>query len=199
MKAFGFLIAAACIVGAAAAAEPVAMVTDLKGSVTQSAQKAERLALLSYLEPGARLRLDAGASLVITYFARATQVALAGPAEALVEAGGVRMLSGAPPQIRSLDAASAGAAKKFEPLQRDRLAMATFQMRGAKPRPQADAATAKRLAAARPAPGAPFSERLLYAVQLETAGLADEARQAWAALAKERPDDPGLKEWLERR
>ena len=63
--------------GAVCTAEPVAMVTDLKGSVIQSAQKPQSLALLSYLEPGVRLRLDAGASLVITYFTRAMQVALA--------------------------------------------------------------------------------------------------------------------------
>jgi hypothetical protein len=61
-----------------------------------------------------------------------------------------------------------------------------------------DAAAARRIAAARPKPGARFSERLLFAAQLETEGLAHESRQAWRELAKERPDDPTLKRWAQR-
>jgi hypothetical protein len=61
-----------------------------------------------------------------------------------------------------------------------------------------DAPTARRVAAARPKPGAAFSERLLFAAMLETEGLANEAQRAWRELAKERPDDAGLRQWAER-
>ncbi|HXF67740.1 MAG TPA: hypothetical protein VNK67_13725 [Burkholderiales bacterium] len=51
-------------------------------------------------------------------------------------------------------------------------------------------AQAERL---RPAPGAPFSERVAYALWLEQMELKDEARKYWRALAAERPDDSKLK------
>src|SRR5882762_7337951 len=122
-KFFLFLMMACTV----RAAEPVAMVTDLKGNVTHTVDgKPASLGLLAYLESGTRLRLDPGASAVVTFFSRPVQVTLAGPAEALVEDAGVRVLRGAMPQMRELDPARSGAARKLEPLQRDRLAMATF-------------------------------------------------------------------------
>jgi hypothetical protein len=185
------------------AAEPVAMVTDLKGNVTHTVDgKPAPLGLLAYLEPGTRLRLDAGARAVVTFFSRPVQVTLAGPAEALVEDGRARMLRGAPPQVRELDAARSGAARKLEPLQRERLAMATFHMRSTQPTvpcTSSDSSKTKRVATARPKPGAAFSDRVLYAALLETEGLACEAQEAWTALAKERPEDPTLKQWAERK
>jgi len=45
-----------------------------------------------------------------------------------------------------------------------------------------------RLAQARPSADAPFADRLLYALQLQDAGADADAREAWAALARERPD-----------
>lgn len=53
--------------------------------------------------------------------------------------------------------------------------------------------TVKRMARQKPKADAPFSERLLYAAQLETEGLAHEAAQQWHALAAERPQDAVLK------
>lgn len=57
-----------------------------------------------------------------------------------------------------------------------------------------DEASANAIAAQRPAPGANFSERLLYASLLEEAGLKLAALAYWKALANERPDDEMLQE-----
>jgi len=48
--------------------------------------------------------------------------------------------------------------------------------------------------AQRPQAGAPFSERVLYAVFLEEKGFKYDARRIWRELAKERPDDAVAKE-----
>lgn len=45
----------------------------------------------------------------------------------------------------------------------------------------------------RPAPNAPFSERVVYATWLGQAGMRDEARGYWKELSAERPDDPNLR------
>jgi hypothetical protein len=45
----------------------------------------------------------------------------------------------------------------------------------------------------RPAPNAPVSERVTFAVWLEQVALRDEARRYWKALAAERPDEDRLK------
>ena len=44
----------------------------------------------------------------------------------------------------------------------------------------------------RPADGAAFSDRLVYALWLEQVGATGEARQMWQALAEQRPDDDAL-------
>jgi hypothetical protein len=46
------------------------------------------------------------------------------------------------------------------------------------------------LQAARPATDSPFTDRVVYAMLLETNGLHEDARVYWKALAKERPEDP---------
>ncbi len=56
-----------------------------------------------------------------------------------------------------------------------------------------DAAIRDLLLRSKPAPGAPFTERLVYAALLEDAQVGDEARLAWRALAQERPSDAHLK------
>lgn len=55
-------------------------------------------------------------------------------------------------------------------------------------------AGAMAIAAARPGPDADFTERVLYAARLETAGLAYQAKKEWQVLAHERPDNPVLQE-----
>jgi hypothetical protein len=51
----------------------------------------------------------------------------------------------------------------------------------------------RQVEALRPAPGAPFAERVAFAAWLEQMALRDEARKYWKAAAAERPDDPRLK------
>ena len=58
-----------------------------------------------------------------------------------------------------------------------------------------DKAAAKEIAKHKPKAHAPFSERLLYAAQLENEGLKDEAASQWRALAAERPGEPALQKW----
>ena len=52
-------------------------------------------------------------------------------------------------------------------------------------------------AARRPRPEAPFSERLAYAVWLDTHELGDAARDVWKRLAAEKPGDEQLKRMAE--
>lgn len=51
----------------------------------------------------------------------------------------------------------------------------------------------RQVEALRPAPGAPVSERVAYAVWLDQKDLRDEARRYWTAIVTERGDDPRLK------
>ena len=263
-----------------AMASPVAMVTDVSGPVSVAdSGKTQPAALLSYVEPGAVLRVAAGARVALTFLSRPIEVALGGPAEATVGNEGVTVQKGAAPTIRTLDAARSDAARNFQSAQRDRVALATVQMRSlAPPKIQIDgpantavsttspvlswsapdgaretrivvsdsqgrmvidrkvtgssialadspltygasyswrvesrgpsgeplsasapfsvidAELASRLAASKPASGAPFSERLLFALQLQSQGLAYEAKREWRALSAERPDDAALRQ-----
>jgi len=52
-----------------------------------------------------------------------------------------------------------------------------------------DANAAARLAAESPQSGAPFAQRVRHAITLEAAGLAEEARDLWRELARERPGE----------
>ncbi len=58
-----------------------------------------------------------------------------------------------------------------------------------------DEKAARSIAQHKPGQEAPFSERLLYAAQLENEGLKFEAAQLWRALAAERPQDAVLQKW----
>lgn len=119
-------------------AAPVAMITDLKGKVTLVEGGRSRAAtLLSYLEPDNRLQLESGAQVVLTYFAKPLEVTLGGPADAVIAADGARVSKGAKPTVRALDAGRVDTAKKFEPVAREKLALATVHMRaGPKPAPR---------------------------------------------------------------
>lgn len=261
-------------------ASPVAMVTDVAGSVSVGESgKAQSAALLSYVEPGAVLRVASGARVALTFLSRPIEVTLSGPSEATVGNDGVTVQKGAAPAIRTLAAARSDAARNFQSAQRDRVALATVQMRSlAPPRIQIegpanttvsstspvlswtapegardtrivvndalgrpvvdrrvsgsslalsesplaygasytwrveskgpsgeslsanapfsviDAEQATRLAASKPSSDAPFSERLLFALQLQSQGLAYEAKREWRALSAERPDDAALRQ-----
>lgn len=56
-----------------------------------------------------------------------------------------------------------------------------------------DADTTARLAAETPPSGASFAQRLRHAIALEASGLNDDARDLWRELARERPDEIGLR------
>jgi hypothetical protein len=276
------LLLSALFCAAFAWAAPVAMVTDLQGAVMLSeAGKTRPAALLSYLEPGTSVSVEGGGRLVLTYLSRPVEVTVSGPAEASVGPEVVTVSRGGKPAVRALGAARADTARSFQPVQRDRLALATVHMRGgiapkivldgptdtdlytltpllswtgpsavssyrllvsdaggktivgrtvagtsytvdklkrgasyewlvegrlpagdilsARGRFQViDAARAKRIARAMPGRDASFSERVLYAAQLQSEALAYEARREWRALAAERPEDTTLREWAER-
>jgi hypothetical protein len=110
-------------------AEPVAMVTDVGGSVsTLEKGKTHKVDLLSYLEPGMTLQLDANAHLTVTYFSKPVEYHFTGPAKLTVEAE--RILSGngkTEPHTISLQKSST--AKKFTTAQRESVTQAAFEMR----------------------------------------------------------------------
>lgn len=62
----------------------------------------------------------------------------------------------------------------------------------------ASAALREQAARLRPAAGAGVSERVAWATWLASRDLNDDAREAWAQLAAERPDNPALKALSER-
>lgn len=108
-------------------AEPVAMITDLKGSVyLASKTKATPLAVLSYLPPGEEIILDAGAQLVVTYFAQSTEFSFKGPGRVVIQAQEAKALKGSV-ETRRLDTEKSGAAMKF--VQSGKLTFATVEMR----------------------------------------------------------------------
>lgn len=55
---------------------------------------------------------------------------------------------------------------------------------------------ARLIGSLRPAPEAPFAERLAFAVALESRGLREEAAPYWQRLAEERPGDPTLQRFV---
>jgi hypothetical protein len=116
-------------------AAPVAMITDLRGTVSLGEPGKTRPAgLLSYLEPGTPLKLEGGSRIVLTYFSKPVEITLAGPAEATVGADGVKVSKGEKPAVRSLQPARADTARKFESVQREKLTLAAVHMRsGARP------------------------------------------------------------------
>jgi hypothetical protein len=108
-------------------AEPVAMITDLKGSVYLASKgKAAPLAVLSYLPPGEEIILDAGAQVVVTYFAQSTEFSFKGPGRVVIQAQEAKALKGSV-ETRRLDSEKSGAAMKF--VQSGKLTFATVEMR----------------------------------------------------------------------
>lgn len=137
LKSMGAALAALMVLPAAFAA-PAVMVTDVRGNafvVKKEKEASQKLALLDYLQPGAEIRLDSGARVAVTFLAKPTEVVLNGPATAKVGDGTVSVLSGQAPQSRKLDAQIASAPGKFSGSARERITVATFEMKsGAMPR-----------------------------------------------------------------
>lgn len=127
----GLAISFCLSVGSAQAAEPVAMVTDLSGDAWIQGQKQDRLSILSYIEQGGIVRLDAKSSITITTFSPAAEYSISGPAKLELAGGEVRVLNGGTLVKLTLDEQKASAGRQFSALQRERLAMAALRMRGA--------------------------------------------------------------------
>ena len=75
------------------AAEPVAMITDLKGAAHLSGQS-KPLALLSYLPAGDEIVLENG-TLVITYFDQSSEFTFKGPSHILIKEKAATVSKGA--------------------------------------------------------------------------------------------------------
>lgn len=119
------MLVAALLPLSAHAAEPVAMITDLKGNV-YLAGKTKPLSILSYLPPGEEIMLDTGAYLVVTYFAQSTEFSFKGPAHIVIHEQEAKALKGSA-EIHRLNADKSGAAVKF--VQSGKLTIATVEMR----------------------------------------------------------------------
>ncbi len=118
------------VASVAQAAEPVAMITDVLGNVfLQNNGKEVKLKVLSYLEPGMSLRLDSKSSVTIATFSPATVLTASGPVRLELHGGEVRLAGGVKLTGQNLDADKASAAHKFSAIQRERVAMAAYQMK----------------------------------------------------------------------
>jgi hypothetical protein len=80
---------------AMAAAQPVAIVTDIQGTASYANANAGPLAILSPLNIGDRVRLSAGARLVMLFYADGAQFEARGPGNVLLEAGRPKSPDGA--------------------------------------------------------------------------------------------------------
>jgi hypothetical protein len=114
---------------AADGSEPIAMTTDVQGKAwVVEGGKQTPLGLMAYLPRGARLQLDKGARVAVTYFAVPREYTLSGPTQAIVEAQSLRG-EGAAAASRTLNPGQSAAGKQFSARQRDQLALATFEMK----------------------------------------------------------------------
>lgn len=85
---------------AMAIAEPVAMVTDVKGSAWHGGERALPLNMLHYFEAPTQVRLAPQSTLSVTYFANPVQYVFQGPALLTIEATAPKMTEGAAPETR---------------------------------------------------------------------------------------------------
>jgi hypothetical protein len=118
------------VASVAQAAEPVAMITDVRGNAwLQNNGKEVKLNVLSYLEPGMSLRLDNKSSVTIATFNPATVLSASGPVRLELHGAEVHLASGARLQGMNLDEDKASAAHKFSVIQRERMTIAGYQMK----------------------------------------------------------------------
>ena len=256
------------------AADPVALVLDVKGAAAITQPHQAKLAVLTYLEPGTLLRIEPGAKVAVTYFYKALEYSFIGPAVVAIKPKMAQVISGNAAQLRNLDEIQTKAIKKLSLRAPDKLARATFEMRSipktlnllaplntaivtTTPKfswadvarvqyyrllindvrgltlidektsssswdvPQSaplavgqtyrwrveaqfptgkvispdgefwiiDKPTADKIARLKPAPNAPFADRVLYAATLENLDLKEDAKAEWTRLARERPQE----------
>ena len=180
------LVAAAAL---AASAQPVAFVSDVQGTATIEGKG--RLAFLAELPARTRLVLGPGARAAVTYAESGAEFTLAGPGDFVVGATEVKAERGAQPTRRAVQVMpDSGAIAKVS-----RTANASLRMRGlpAEPAPAGPPTAEARARAEKSRVSAKtFSERVMHAVLLQEIGATQDAREAWAGLARERPDLPEL-------
>lgn len=148
----------------AACAQAVGLVTDLVGGAGP--------AILSEIVVEKEVRLAKGAKLTVLYYSSGHEFIFEGPALIRWLPNEPLAIEGAAPKRRTLTA-------KGVTVRAGGVVPATFVMRGPRVTP--------------PAPGAPLSERVAYAVWLEQSGQKQEALRHWKALSAERPDAAGLR------
>ncbi|OGQ85462.1 MAG: hypothetical protein A2512_00470 [Deltaproteobacteria bacterium RIFOXYD12_FULL_56_24] len=115
------------IPGLAMAAEPVAMVTDVKGAarLKQNSQT-KSLAVLTYLAPDSEIELDKGAHVVMTYFSQSAEYTFKGPAHIAIQTDSAKAITGTG-ELRKLANEKSAPVKKF--IQTARVTQATIAMR----------------------------------------------------------------------
>lgn len=111
------------------AADPVALVLDVRGSAAVIQPHKAKLAILSYLAPGTVLRIEPGAKVAVTYFYKALEYNFTGPAVVAIKPEMAQVISGNPAQRRDLEEMQTEAVKKLALRPSDKLARATFEMR----------------------------------------------------------------------
>lgn len=126
-------ISGLCLAGLLSAgvafAEPVAMVTDVGGGAsTLEKGKARKIELLSYLEPGMVLQLDAKAHLTATFFSKPVEYRFTGPAKLTVGQDKISAGDGKA-ESHTVSLQKTSAAKKFTVAQRESVTQAAFEMR----------------------------------------------------------------------
>jgi hypothetical protein len=107
-----------------AAAQSIAIVTDVSGKVSGPAP----VSILSEIAADARLQLAAGARLVALYLKSGDEYLLTGPAQVQFQAGGPNVLSGAKPQKRASPVGK-GSNVTIKPVN---VAQAAYVMRGSR-------------------------------------------------------------------
>lgn len=113
--------------GLVMAAEPVAMVTDVKGTAKLKLNSQTKpLAVLTYLAPDSEIELDKGAHVVMTYFAQSAEYTFRGPAKIAIQTDSAKAITGTG-ELRKLDNEKSAPVKKFA--QTTRVTQATIAMR----------------------------------------------------------------------
>ncbi|WP_020651791.1 hypothetical protein [Massilia niastensis] len=107
MNRSAIILLSLCCLALPARATPAAgaagMVLDLRGNAQAiTGADSARLDLLGYVRPGQQIRLDEQGQASVSHYASKLVYLLRGPLLAQVEAGGIRVLKGAPAQTRSL-------------------------------------------------------------------------------------------------
>jgi hypothetical protein len=203
LQAFRIALCLAATAGLCAAADDVAVLTSVKGSVVYNdGQQAREARAFMKLRGGDRLELPGGAGVRLVYTGDGRQETYAGPAAFVVKAGGSSPLQGAAPVVVQLPASASARIDKSAEL----LSLAQMSRPGgavlrglprlAKPTDEAQLLEARRtydeLKRASPADDI-GPELYLYSV-LEEQGLRDEMKALKAKMRLMQPWNSALED-----